>query len=733
MKKIFLLTLFLSIAYWLNGQVRMYYQPTTDQLTKVNVAANSVVKAKRGDVDVNRMVLPSFNVQEMLQEDSINSAGNVSVPFRFGKGFDTDLSLTKSGAWQNTDDGRMWTMHFHSPGAKSLNFIFEDFHLPDSAELYIVNSDRTALYGPVTAPCIPENGFFMTDLIPGDDVSILLYEPGICMGQSELKITRVVHAYRGFSYNGDNEPSRSGELAPCHNDVDCFSDWNMESHAVAKVLLGSADYLCSGSLVMSADYSFKPYFLTAFHCLDSDCSESLSSAEQNAVNQWTFIFNYKKGCGNGAINTGVSYNGAIFRAGNFDSDFALLELLSNLTNASNSHAWLGWDRSGNTPSSGTYIHHPNGAPMKISFDYQPLALETESIPWGACLGTNISPINTHWKLFLDNGVVQGGSSGAPLLNQNKRIIGQHHGGSSLSTDCLATNAHCFSGAFHKSWIGGGSITSRLSDWLDSDGSGVLTVSSSYYPAFHGADVICSYDNPHNYYVSNVPSAVSVTWTSTGGVSIVPSGTSCAVNAITPGGATITAQLSNGMMFSKEIEVSSSTGNPYISYVYGGDNVNFEIKTPNIYGIRQFIWNAMGSGTSYNYTAGPNERTWSIPQGDYTVQCRVVTQCGHLIATISVRSTRSSVSPNPVDHTLYVNLSELTGAEENSIATARQTVPSNSYELRLFDSQGSLVRNLRMVERQMSINVSNLSNGIYFLHIYKPGIAQPEVHKVIVSH
>lgn len=729
MKKIFLLTLFLSIAYWLNGQVRMYYQPTTDQLTKVNVAANSVVKAKRGDVDVNRMVLPSFNVQEMLQEDSINSAGNVSVPFRFGKGFDTDLSLTKSGAWQNTDDGRMWTMHFHSPGAKSLNFIFEDFHLPDSAELYIVNSDRTALYGPVTAPCIPENGFFMTDLIPGDDVSILLYEPGICMGQSELKITRVVHAYRGFSYNGDNESSRSGELAPCHNDVDCFSDWNMESHAVAKVLLGSADYLCSGSLVMSADYSFKPYFLTAFHCLDSDCSESLSSAEQNAVNQWTFIFNYKKGCGNGAINTGVSYNGAIFRAGNFDSDFALLELLSNLTNASNSHAWLGWDRSGNTPSSSTYIHHPNGAPMKISFDYQPLALETESILWNACFGTIISPINTHWKTILDNGVVQGGSSGSPLLNQNKRIVGQLHGG---KASC-SYNETTYSGAFHKSWIGGGTNTTRLSNWLDPNNSGVQTINTSYLPVISGANIICPHDNPHNYYISGIPSNSNVTWTCNGGISITPNGSSCSVNAITPGVASISAQLSENVTIYKNIEVSSTTGSPYITYSYSGSDINLVVHTSNIYGIQQYIWSASGTGGSYNATTGPNGDYWTIPRGNYTVQCRVVTPCGHLIATTSITGSRSSVSPNPVDHTLYVNLSELMETEENSIVTARQAVPSNSYELRLFDSQGSLVRNLRMVERQMSINVSNLSNGIYFLHIYKSGITQPEVHKVIVSH
>lgn len=153
MKRIYLITILISIAVLMHGQVQISYQPTADQLAKINTV-NITSRSS-----VNKMVLPFFDFQQLLEEDSLNQIGNADIPFRFGKGFDTDLSLNKSGSWQNTDEGRVWTMQFHSPGAKSLNFIFNDFYLPEGAELYIVNADQTVLYGPVTASCISEDGF----------------------------------------------------------------------------------------------------------------------------------------------------------------------------------------------------------------------------------------------------------------------------------------------------------------------------------------------------------------------------------------------------------------------------------------------------------------------------------------------------------------------------------------------------------------------------------------------
>lgn len=714
----------MSIAVLMYGQVQVNYQPTAEQLAKIN-AVNTVARSS-----VNKMMLPTFDVQQILEEDRLNQIEDVNIPFRFGKGFDTDLSLNKSGSWQNTDDGRVWTMRFHSPGAKSLNFIFNDFYLPEGAKLYIVNADQTVLYGPVTASCIPEDGFFMTDLIAGEDVSIHLFELGECMGQSRLKISRIIHAYRGVSVDANGALRSSDDLLPCHNDVACFSDWNAESKAVALVLLANGTSLCSGALVMSADHSFRPYFLSAFHCVDiGDIPGALTAAEISEAEHWMFKFDYKKGCGSNTVSSGVTFNGAVFRAGYCDTDFALMELNSNPGNVLYPPTWLGWDRSGSTPLSGTFIHHPVGSPMKISFDNDALSLKGEEFSFSNSV--IFYPPNHFWLSNLDNGTTQGGSSGSPLLNENKRVIGQLLGGQS---GCAPVTK--YAGAFHKSWTGGGTNSTRLSNWLDPNNSGVMTTNTSSYPSLSGNDIICPYDNPHLYYISGIPENTPVTWTCSNNLTISPSGTSCSVSASATkvGYASISARINGSTtVLTKNIEVSSTSGNPYLSYTSDDRYVYLTIHTPNIYGIRQYIWSATGSG-SYSSSTGPNGDYWSIPKGSYNVECRVVTQCVHMIATTTVGGSRSSVYPNPVSQTLHIDIvePEETSAAANAVP-ANQKPASGQYELRLFNIQGSLVRNLRTTDRQVSIDVSGLPAGNYFLHILRGGVAEPEVHKVIIAH
>ncbi|HNU83421.1 MAG TPA: T9SS C-terminal target domain-containing protein, partial [Thermoanaerobaculia bacterium] len=55
-----------------------------------------------------------------------------------------------------------------------------------------------------------------------------------------------------------------------------------------------------------------------------------------------------------------------------------------------------------------------------------------------------------------------GSSGSPLFDPNHRIVGQLHGGSAA----CGNNLSDYYGRFSVSWTGGGSNTSRLSNWLD---------------------------------------------------------------------------------------------------------------------------------------------------------------------------------------------------------------------------------------------------------------------------
>lgn len=97
-------------------------------------------------------------------------------PFRFGKGFDAGISLM-DGEWSNVDEGRLWSMEFQSNGAYSINFVFDQFFLSDSAKLYVTNTNGTILYGPVTSKQNTKNGYFLTDLIQGDDVIELVKDP----------------------------------------------------------------------------------------------------------------------------------------------------------------------------------------------------------------------------------------------------------------------------------------------------------------------------------------------------------------------------------------------------------------------------------------------------------------------------------------------------------------------------------------------------------------------------
>ena len=99
--------------------------------------------------------------------------------------------------------------------------------------------------------------------------------------------------------------------------------------------------------------------------------------------------------------------------------------------------FLGWDALLPVPRSvkpyppnaspidwGVGIHHPRGEPMKISHALDPIDLDGSGLAWPWPL--NFLP-NTHLKACWNLGTVEGGSSGSPLFDQNKRIRGQLHG------------------------------------------------------------------------------------------------------------------------------------------------------------------------------------------------------------------------------------------------------------------------------------------------------------------
>ncbi len=193
-----------------------------------------------------------------------------------------------------------------------------------------------------------------------------------------------------------------------------------------------------------------PYLLTANHCYTS------------SVGSWVFWFNYQSStCSNpGSSPAYNSLSGSTLKARRSNSDFCLLQL-----NSTPPTAWdvfySGWNRGTAAPKQETGIHHPSGDIKKISRDNN-AATNGGAGGWGS----------DHWRVYWDQGVTEGGSSGSPLYDQNKRIVGQLHGGASY---CGASAANLWDeyGKFSESW-NGTSASKRLRDWLDPANTGATT-------------------------------------------------------------------------------------------------------------------------------------------------------------------------------------------------------------------------------------------------------------------
>lgn len=720
--------------------VSLYSQVETHYYQKGDTIHNEFRKIK-GLGNNNVVKMPEFDLKELIEEDQ--RMENENLPYRFGKPFNVSYSL-KDGAWTDIDNGRLWTLSFSSEGALSLNFVFDDFHLPEGAELYIENQKGTVLYGPVTTKDIPKSGFFLTDIIPGSQVKIYIFEPSDVKETSTLTIRRVVHGYRG---NLTSDPyGNVGGSASCHIDVACEPSYAEESNAVALVLLSGGNYLCSGSLQMSTDLSFKPYFLTAFHCADSDINKVLSDSEISKAEAWMFKFFFKKTTCGGADYTGTTYNSATFRAAYAFTDFLLMEINHNLKQ-NTSLTWLGWDKSGSVPTSGVCIQHPAGDLMKI-------ATSDNSAITSSINGYSNNGWRMRWNS--DGGVTQGGSSGSPLLNQNKKVVGQVYGKKvediNESTEiCGRKNTHF--GKFSLSWTGGGHTYDRLSNWLDPINSGKTTINSSHPLYISGPNIVCS---SSVYYVENLSSNsdYSVTWSFKNASSLnsliqqnSPSTNMCTINASSITfdptlvatiwyGSTVLCSVEKELMRPKSL---TGTIHQEGQYYNGRTYPSFTIDMDPIFAVNQVCQITLQSPKfkhmNFSTTTNPNTAVNLQRIDDETIQFSVSYQASDVDLRIYGTGNGSCndfqlrvlAMKNPIDpsNPFYVNMSDNTIELGLNQAMMRNWTDDNSdadnstqqpWMLNVYDATSAIKVYSKQVEgNRLNIDASGWSAGIYIIY------------------
>ena len=390
-------------------------------------------------------LLPTPDVAALLAEDELNA--DKVAPFRFGAGAEVSLGLEQGGEWLDLGDGRrLWRVRVESPGAWSLNLVFDRYALPAGGELYVYN-DAGVVLGAFDASLNQPHGFFATEPLAGDALTIEYVEPqdGPLGG---LRLSEVIHAYRdilGQDANAKASHGVSGLMkasGSCNINVNCplGASWQDQKRSSARLVMGGV--LCSGALINNTANDSKQYFLTANHCYNASPN----------TGAWVFNFNYESATCNGTTGTAQSVSGATLRAKSTQSDFCLVEINTDIP-AQFGVYFSGWSRSTTASTISTGIHHPQGDIKKICQD------DDSAIP----ANFNGAPC---WRVAdWEQGVTEGGSSGSPLYDQNKRVVGQLFGGQATCSFLF----NDYYGRLDVSWNNG------LSAFLDPIGSGAMAL------------------------------------------------------------------------------------------------------------------------------------------------------------------------------------------------------------------------------------------------------------------
>ena len=412
--------------------------------------------------DVEQVVLPKLDNKLLYEEELARREPGVAP--RFAEVLEVNINPSSHGLWEILPDRTaVWRLRLYSATAKSLNLGFTSFFMPEGGELLLYNPKDMLIQGPFTPADNEEHEQLWTPIIPGDQLVLEVQIPQARMHELQLQLKYVNHDFIGF---GDALVSGS-----CNLDVICGEDdgWDIVDEyrdiiqSVAAISTGGSAF-CTGFLINNEREDCTPYFMTAWHCgINNGNAPSL-------VAYWNFQNSTCREPGSGASGgpgDGVlsDFNsGSTFRAGWSDSDFVLVELDDPVSETAEGF-FAGWTISDEMPTDTIItVHHPSSDEKRISFEFDDTYLGT----WDG--GSAPDPNGDHiivpdW----DIGTTEGGSSGGPLFDKNKRVVGQLHGGLAACSN----NLYDSYGWFTSSWTGGGTSSTRLSDWLDPDGTGII--------------------------------------------------------------------------------------------------------------------------------------------------------------------------------------------------------------------------------------------------------------------
>jgi len=429
------------------------------------------------DKDIDLIEVPAPDMSLITVQDAQDEKNGEL--YKIGRPVYTDIDMENFGTWTDLPDGgKVWRLTIKCKGAEALGVTYNDFYLPTNSVLYLYNANKKHIIGGYTSYNNNDNGYFCSEILQGEEITLEYYEQPGTTEKARIKIEHLAYIYRDAHLEQYKDIKEFGTSDDCEVNANCSPEgdnWDDQKRGVVRILLlaGGGYGWCSGSLLNNTNLDCTPYVLTADHC-----GAPASSSE---LNSWTFYFLYEApGCPNPAsegtlANKTIDGCSLIAHGGNMGddgSDFYLVQLPDEIPDSYTPY-WNGWNRENVGATSGVSIHHPAGDIKKISTFSTTLTTT----------GWNGSGYLSHWLVTWvatanGHGVTEGGSSGSPIFNQNKLIVGDLTGGGSY---CSTPDESDMYGKFSYSWESNGTTAAtQLKPWLDPTNSGVLFLEGKDY-------------------------------------------------------------------------------------------------------------------------------------------------------------------------------------------------------------------------------------------------------------
>jgi hypothetical protein len=435
----------------------------------------------------------ALDLERLEREDSFNDAID-GVPKRFAVAHAVDYTPANSGSWSMAADrSEIWRLRIRADGAVHLNFGFERIALPAGAQLWVYAIDGKEALGPYQHEQILAHGQLWTPVLAAEEALLQLSVPAGARKAVDLRLTHVGHGYRGFGHR--SKVCKSGS---CNTDVACLAlddPWNDPVRSVGAYTVRGTD-TCTGSLINNSAGDKRMLFATATHCQVEDDADAASM-----VVYWRYESPTCRTPGSSASGIALpkpadrTTQGLRFLAATPDpffnpssiatenSDFTLVELASPPVDNDFELYWSGWDRRpppaacaqpadpASTAGLCASIHHPGVDEKRITFVQSPMPVGSIDAASGVHFTANWDPTPpllpgiVDFSGTLPPSVTEPGSSGSPLYNADRRLIGVLSGGASFCGAGPEDLNDEYGGLFH-AWEGLGTSETRMRDHLD---------------------------------------------------------------------------------------------------------------------------------------------------------------------------------------------------------------------------------------------------------------------------